>query len=64
MNIFPQKQNFQDLLIIIPTYNEASNINNLFKELKKHCKNTNLLFIDDNSDDGTRENVIKQKKKF
>jgi len=46
-------------LIIIPTYNEKSNIKNLLKNIFKYQNNFDLLFIDDNSPDGTA-NIIKK----
>ena len=42
-----------DTLIIIPTYNEAENINNLLSEIFKVIPDTHILFVDDNSPDGT-----------
>ena len=47
-------------LIIIPTYNEKSNIKNLLKNIFKYQNNFDLLFIDDNSPDGTA-NIIKKR---
>ena len=46
-------------LIIIPTYNEKLNIKNLLKNIFKYQKNFDLLFVDDNSPDGTA-NIIKK----
>ena len=46
-------------LIIIPTYNEKSNIKNLINNIFKYQKNFDLLFVDDNSPDGTT-NIIKK----
>ena len=45
-------------LIIIPTYNEALNIKNLIIKIFKFQKKIDVLFIDDNSPDGT-SNIIK-----
>lgn len=47
-------------LIIIPTYNEKSNIKNLINNIFKYQNNFDLLFIDDNSPDGTA-NIIKKR---
>ena len=47
-------------LIIIPTYNEKSNIQNLINNIFKYQNNFDLLFIDDNSPDGTA-NIIKKR---
>ena len=55
----------KNILIIIPVLNEAKNIkpliNKIFVHLKKEKKD--LLFIDDNSTDGTREEIIQFQKK-
>lgn len=40
-------------LVIIPTYNEAENIDKLIKEILINLPNTEVLVIDDNSPDGT-----------
>lgn len=45
-----QKNN---ILIAIPTYNEKENVPLLYKEIKKLNLPTDILFIDDNSPDGT-----------
>lgn len=51
-------------LIIIPTYNEKNNINFIINKIKKIIKfRYNLLFIDDNSNDGTKEIINKIKSK-
>ena len=53
------------ILIIIPTYNEKNNIINLVNEIKNVLNKTNLsykiLFVDDNSKDGTIEIINKLK---
>lgn len=53
------------ILIIIPTYNEKNNIINLTNEIKNVLNKSNLnykiLFIDDNSKDGTIEIINKLK---
>ena len=41
------------LLIFIPTYNEAENVRNIYAEIKKTSPDADLLFLDDNSPDGT-----------
>ena len=41
------------LLIVIPTYNEKHNIRPLTKELFKVAPEASILFVDDNSPDGT-----------
>lgn len=47
------------ILIAIPTYNEAENIEAIYFRIKKLKINTDVLFIDDNSPDGTA-NIIKR----
>ena len=48
-------------LIIIPTYNEAENVENLINALD--VLDCDILFIDDSSPDGT-SNLIRQHKKY
>jgi len=50
------------LIVIIPTFNEAENILELIKKLKKH--NLDLLIIDDNSPDKTADIVRSASKDF
>ena len=40
-------------LVIMPTYNEAGNINHAVEELFLHNENVHLLIVDDDSPDGT-----------
>ena len=56
----------KELLIIIPVLNEVSNILPIITKIFKHLKNENkhLLFIDDNSKDGTRDKIYYAQKKF
>ena len=49
-------------IIIIPTLNESDNIIYLFKLIVKKFK-IPILFIDDNSNDGTREKILDLSKK-
>lgn len=46
-------------LIIIPTYNEGENIENLLKKIFEILPSTNVLIVDDNSPDGTASLVQK-----
>jgi len=46
-------------LVILPTYNEADNIEKIIKNIKKHAPNTDILVIDDHSPDKTAELVKK-----
>ena len=50
-------------LLIIPTLNEKKNILNLYKGIKKTNIILDILFVDDNSSDGTRSEIKKLKKK-
>ena len=45
-------------LLVIPTFNENENINPLLKIF------VDVLIIDDNSPDGTKDVVLEKKKKF
>ena len=47
-----------DIIIIVPILNEKKNIEILFKKLNTINIGFDLLFIDDNSSDGSRE-IIK-----
>ena len=51
-------------LIIIPTYNEIENIEKLIRELFEIDRTLDILIVDDNSPDGTGEQVIKLKEWF
>ena len=51
----------KELLIIIPVLNEKKNIKPLVKNLNRFIKYKHLLFIDDNSTDGTKEEINKIK---
>ena len=54
------------MLIIIPVLNETNNIFPLLKKIFKYLKNKkkHILFIDDNSTDGTRNKIKQAKKKY
>lgn len=49
-------------IIAIPTYNEFGNINNLIESISSETDNLDILFIDDNSLDGTLELIKKHMK--
>lgn len=42
-----------DTLVIIPTYNERDNVTELSRSVLSHCPDAHILFVDDNSPDGT-----------
>jgi dolichol-phosphate mannosyltransferase len=46
-------------IIAIPTYNEFGNINNLIESIASETADLDILFIDDNSSDGTLELIKK-----
>lgn len=46
-------------LVVVPTYEEADNIEELLATTWKHAPDVELLFVDDNSTDGTREIIEK-----
>ncbi|MEJ5284950.1 MAG: polyprenol monophosphomannose synthase [Brevinematales bacterium] len=53
-------------LVIIPTYNEAMNIEKLIDKVLKQSDDIDILVVDDNSPDGTAnivENIMKNNKK-
>jgi len=51
-------------LVIIPTYNEIENIQSIIKEVFAQPKDFHLLIVDDNSPDGTAEEVKALQAKF
>jgi glycosyltransferase involved in cell wall biosynthesis len=54
----------KDLCIIIPVYNEEKNIKKIFFKLKKLKISFDILFIEDNSVDNTRNKIIFLRKNF
>ena len=44
-------------LIIVPTYNECDNISLLMDGINAHAPSCSILFVDDNSTDGTRNEI-------
>ena len=46
-------------LIISPTYNERENVEELIKKFHAHAGECDILFVDDNSPDGTAELINK-----
>lgn len=51
-------------VIIVPTYNERRNIEELIPVLFGHVHDAHILVVDDNSPDGTREVVEKLQDKY
>ena len=48
---------------IIPTLNEEKNIEKIFIKIKKTKIKSNILFVDDNSDDGSKKEILDLRKK-
>ena len=51
------------ILIIIPTLNEKGNISIILKKINKCQKQASVLFVDDNSKDGSVNEIKNYKKK-
>ena len=51
--------NKNKFLIFIPTYNEADNVESIFQQLTKLDLPADILFLDDNSPDGTGKIIDK-----
>ncbi len=45
------------ILLAIPTLNEADNVKSLHKKIRQFNKKINILFVDDNSQDGTQKKI-------
>lgn len=56
--------NRSDSIVIIPTYNEKENIENIIRAVFALEKNFDILVIEDNSPDGTAQIVSKLMKEF
>jgi dolichol-phosphate mannosyltransferase len=52
-----------EILVIIPTYNESSNIERLINDILSLGLNIKILIIDDNSPDGTADMIKKIREK-
>jgi dolichol-phosphate mannosyltransferase len=50
--------------VILPTYREAENIENIIEDIENLRLYTSILVIDDSSPDGTAEIVKKLQKKY
>ena len=53
-----------DSLIIIPTYNEIENVERMTRKVMSLEKDFHILFVDDNSPDGTAEKIQELKSEF
>ncbi|WP_141730830.1 glycosyltransferase [Oligoflexus tunisiensis] len=53
MSQFNRHASEDKLLIMIPTYNERENVEPLIEQIQTYISDADLLFIDDNSSDGT-----------
>lgn len=47
------RKEFNEIIVIIPTYNEKENIENIINTVFSLKTNFNILVVDDNSPDGT-----------
>lgn len=53
-----------DSVIIIPTYNEIENVERMTRTIMAFEKDFHLLFVDDNSPDGTAQKIEELQKEF
>lgn len=53
-----------DSLIIIPTYNEIENVERMTRKVMSLDKEFHILYVDDNSPDGTAEKIIELQNEF
>lgn len=53
-----------DSVIIIPTYNEIENVENMTRTVMAFEKDFHILFVDDNSPDGTASKIEELQKEF
>jgi len=50
-------------LIVVPTYNEVDNIDMLLEGVEQHAPEAGVLFVDDNSGDGTVDRIEGQQRR-
>ena len=50
-------------LIVVPTYNEAENVDDLLAGIRRELPEAHVLFVDDASPDGTAERVRTQQER-
>jgi len=53
-----------DSVIIIPTYNEIENVESMTRTVMSFEKDFHILYVDDNSPDGTAEKVLELQAEF
>lgn len=53
-----------DSIIIIPTYNEIENVDAMSRKVMSYEKDFHILYVDDNSPDGTAEKIEELQKEF
>ena len=53
-----------EVLIVVPTYNEAENVGDLLDGIWRHLPETDVLVVDDNSPDGTGERIESYRERF
>jgi dolichol-phosphate mannosyltransferase len=53
-----------DSLVIIPTYNEIENVDRMTRKVMSLSKDFHILFVDDNSPDGTADVIRALQKEF
>lgn len=54
----------EKILVFIPTFNEAANVERIFQQIIQLHLNTDILFLDDNSPDGTGKIIDKIASQF
>ena len=60
----PKRSNMRDTLVIIPTFNEKENIENIIRATFSQEKKFDILIVDDSSPDGTNEIVKNLQREF
>lgn len=55
-----QNTNTSSVLVVVPTYNEAGNIKELVQGILRECAKAHILFVDDNSNDGTLDRIAEE----
>ena len=59
-----KKSRSSSVIVIIPTYNEVDNIEEVIHRLRMHAPKAHILVVDDNSTDGTIEAVYRLQKEY